>query len=316
MADSMLSLSLNKLMAANELEAHDELVDDKEFDIASEDQRNSEEQSVLLIQPDVSDQPELQALRASSTEPVADDDSNSDIGVKDVEKELLGESLEKKLVSRIDQIDRLIRSENIATQRMQFSETATELISIHVVRSLDQQLNLLQGDFRPANANEESRRIARLTGFAVAACLGVFLIITLLGGTYLNWRADGYFDKSVAAYKEVFPKQRRVRSPAKEMQRKLSGQAVGASASEFLPLLDAASGSLTALVEQTSADANIQQLRYDLQRGNIAIDIQTDNIDQLETYKDLLTQQGLSVDILSANQDGNIVKGRIQIGRS
>lgn len=217
---------------------------------------------------------------------------------------------------QLDSIDRFIRSENINTERAHYSETASEILAVSAVQNLEIGLNLLQGDFRPANANAQNRRIIRNVSVAMAACLAIFLFVSLGGGYYLNWQADRHFDKSVSIYRDLFPKQRRVIDPVKQMKRQLSGQAVGATTSEFLPLLDAASRSLSTLEQESSVAASIKQLRYDVQRGNIAIDINANNIDELEAYKDLLVTEGLSVDILSANQDGDIVKGRLQIGRS
>ncbi|MGB5325123.1 MAG: GspL/Epsl periplasmic domain-containing protein, partial [Pseudomonadales bacterium] len=120
----------------------------------------------------------------------------------------------------------------------------------------------------------------------------------------------------VAMYRELFPKQRKVVDPVRQMKRQLRGSSIGATTSDFLPLLDAASRSLQSLETGEGEEPAIKQLRYDTQRGHIAIDLQTGNIDQLEAYRDLLTAEGLEVDILSANQDGDIIKGRIQVGRS
>lgn len=227
-------------------------------------------------------------------------------------------SAESDVIQRkyLDELDSFIRSENMSTNRIHYSETSTELLAVSAVKSLDKNLNLLQGDFRPANANAENRRFMRRIAFGVAACLGLFLIVTLGGGAYLNYRSDSYFDRSVTIYRELFPKQRKVIDPVRQMKRQLSGQAIGTTTSEFLPLLDAASRSLAALSEQSAVEASIKQLRYDIQRGNISIDIHASNIDDLEAYRDLLAGEGLNVDILSANQDGDTIKGRIQIGRS
>ncbi len=207
-----------------------------------------------------------------------------------------------------------LRSENFATREMNFTETASELLAVSAVQHVETTLNLLQGDFRPISANAENRRIMMRATTAVAACLGLFLTVTLLGGLYLNYRADSLRDESVAIYRDLFPKQRRVFDPVSQTKNQLSGQTVGGTVSEFLPLLDAASQSLSQL--EAENPATIMQLRYDAQRGNITIDIRATNIDELEAYKDLLVAEGLSVDILSANQDEQSVSGRIQIGRS
>ncbi|NNC55688.1 MAG: hypothetical protein HKO07_08205, partial [Pseudomonadales bacterium] len=216
----------------------------------------------------------------------------------------------------LSQIDALIRSENVSTAQLRYSETVSEMLAVSAVQSLDTSLNLLQGDFRPATASAEQRRFLRKLSGAVAACVALFLVITLGGGFYLNTRADHFFDRSVAMYRELFPKQRKVVDPVRQMKRQLRGSSVGATTSDFLPLLDAASRSLKSLEATDGEEPAIQQLRYDTQRGHIAIDLHASNIDQLEAYRDLLAAEGLEVDILSANQDGDSIKGRIQVGRS
>ena len=51
-----------------------------------------------------------------------------------------------------------------------------------------------------------------------------------------------------------------------------------------------------------SSGSVISQLRYDAQRGQVVIDIRAENIDVIEAYKQKMVDQGLKVDILSANQ--------------
>ncbi|MDB4452996.1 type II secretion system protein GspL [bacterium] len=216
----------------------------------------------------------------------------------------------------LHEIDDFVRSENIETKVVNYSETVSQLLAVSAVQSLDRNLNILQGDFRPATANAANRRYMRKISMAVAACVAVFMTITLGGGAYLNYQADSYYDQSVVIYRSLFPKQRKVMDPVKQMQRQLRGATVGGTTSDFLPLLDAASRSLAGLDTQGGEEPSIKQLRYDVQRGLIAIDLHASNIDQLEAYRDLLTNEGLDVDILSANQDGDTIKGRIQVGRS
>lgn len=221
------------------------------------------------------------------------------------------------LVSKDDFKDYLgdfIRSENIETREIAYTETSSDLLAVNAVHNVETTLNLLQGEFSPISANAANRKFIRSASLAVAACIGLFLFVTMAGGYYLNYQADNYFSKSVAIYRDVFPKQIRVPDPVKQMQRQLSGKAVGGTTSDFLPLLDAASRSLISL--ETEVPSTITQLRYDIQRGHIIIDLRTMNIDVLEAYKEQLLTEGLKVDILSANQDQEMINGRMQIGRS
>ncbi len=214
-----------------------------------------------------------------------------------------------------------LRSENIDAPLIDYRETSTELLAITAVRDHEKPINFLQGDFRPSNANAATQHFMRRVAMASAACLAVFLLCTLGGGFYLDNRADSYQKKNVAAYRALFPGER-VRDPVRQMKSKLKSGNAGATNSDFLPLLDVASRSMASLGESadgsgaTGLTTTIKQLRYDAQRGNVTMELQASTIDQLESYKDLLTGEGLAVDILSANQDGDIVNGRLQIGRS
>ena len=211
------------------------------------------------------------------------------------------------------ELGQFIRSENIETREIDYTESCSELLAVNAVHSVEATLNLLQGEFSPISANAANRQFIRKAGAIVTACVVVFLAVTLAGGFYLNYKADSYFDDSVAIYRSVFPKQKKVIDPVKQMQRQLTGKAVGGTTSDFLPLLDAASRALSNL--ETEVPSTIGQLRYDNQRGHIIIDLRVNNIDVLESYKEQLTLEGLNVDILSANQDQDRVNGRMQISR-
>ena len=202
----------------------------------------------------------------------------------------------------------------IEYKEVQYSESMSELLSIKAIRTIDQGLNILQGEFRPKSANADSRRIIRKASMIMSTVLGIFMLLTLGGGSYLNYQADQYYADSVGIYRALFPQQRRVIDPVKQLRRQLRGQVVGVTTSEFLPLLDAASDAMSSL-ELDSASV-ISQLRYDAQRGQIVIDIRAENIDVLEAYKEKMVERGLNVDILSANQSQGMISGKIQISQT
>jgi type II secretion system protein L len=199
-------------------------------------------------------------------------------------------------------------------KEIQYTESMSELLAINAVRSSDRCLNILQGDFRPKSASAGSRRIIKKTSLILSAVLGVFMLVTIGGGSYLNYQADQYYADSVTIYRDLFPQQRRVIDPIKQLRRQLRGQVVGGTTSEFLPLLDAASAAMSSL--ELSSSAVISQLRYDAQRGQVVIDIRAENIDVLEAYKQKMVELGLKVDILSANQSQGMINGRIQISQT
>lgn len=215
-------------------------------------------------------------------------------------------------VSFRDDIGDFIRSENLDTESVDYRESIGEILSVNAIRGIYSNINLLQGDFRANSANAENVQILKKAGVAIAACLALFMLFSFVGGAYLNYQADRYFDKSVALYKDIFPKQRRIIDPVKQMKSKLNGESPGTT-SEFLPLLDAASSTLADLDQ--AGNATLTQLRYDAQRGDIVMDLRVGSIDVLEAYRDQLASEGLEVDIMSANQSDNVVNGRLQLGR-
>lgn len=231
--------------------------------------------------------------------------------------DLLDESLDPTLIITPAEfkveLGEFIRSENIETREITYTESCSDLLAVNAVHTVETTLNLLQGEFSPISANAANRKFIRKAGVIVSACVALFLVVTMAGGFYLNVKADQYFDDSVDIYRSVFPKQKKVIDPVKQMQRQLTGKAMGGTTSDFLPLLDAASRALSNL--ETEVPSTIGQLRYDNQRGHIIIDLRVNSIDILESYKEQLTAEGLTVDILSANQDQEMVNGRMQISR-
>lgn len=321
----VLEILLNQSIDS-ESEATDSIVDDDVVDYVEVMQhRPSSIAMYLCPEESLADLAKRRAELLESDDKESDDESkeagspdNTEVEIPAEQDSVLVDDHELQESSEAERksLAEYIRSENIDAQLINLSETATEALAITAVREQDKLLNFLQGDFTPLNANVATRSFIKKVGVACAACLGLFLIVTLAGGFYLNIRADGYHDKSVAIYKELFPKQRRIRDPVRQMKSQLRGGSVATTVSDFLPLLDVASKSLQQIEQQNDSNTTIRQLRYDAQRGSINMELQTSNIDELESYRDLLSGEGLSVDILSANQDDNVVNGRLQIGRS
>ena len=250
----------------------------------------------------------------------SDSNANSELSAKqdgDSLDGLLDESLDPMhIITPAEfktELGDFIRSENIDTREVVYTESCSDLLAVNAVHTVETTLNLLQGEFSPISANAANRKFIRKSGAIISACVAVFLVVTMAGGFYLNVKADQYFDDSVTIYRNVFPKQKKVIDPVKQMQRQLAGKTMGGTTSDFLPLLDAASRALSNL--ETEVPSTIGQLRYDNQRGHIIIDLRVNSIDILESYKEQLTAESLTVDILSANQDQEMVNGRMQISR-
>ena len=196
---------------------------------------------------------------------------------------------------------------------MNILRSPSQLLSVNAVKNCLSTLNLLQNEFKPKSLNIENKRFLQNAGLSMLGVILLFLSISLIGGAYLNYQADKYFDLSISIYKEIFPQQKRIIDPVRQMKRQIQGQTIGGTVSDFLPLLDSASKALSKL--DVDVESSITQLRYDSQRGQIVIDLRVQDIDTLESYKDLIASDGLSVSIISANQKDEMTNGRIQIGQ-
>lgn len=222
-----------------------------------------------------------------------------------------------KLIDSMDQnkTDFLskINSTDIDFKVIEYSETASQLLCINAVKNCTTTLNLLQNNFRPKSLNIEKQRLLKKASLSMFGVSLIFLLISFIGGGYLNYQADKYFDLSVSLYKEIFPKQKRVIDPVRQMKRQLQGETIGGTVSDFLPLLDVASKALSNL--EVDIESSITQLRYDSQRNQIVIDLRAQDIDTLESYKELMISEGLNVSIISANQKDGMTNGRVQISQ-
>ena len=104
-----------------------------------------------------------------------------------------------------ERLQQWLKGKALLSQEVDYSESAAELLAVNAVCHVESTLNLLQGDFKAVSANADERRFVRRTMLSVAACLALFLSFTLLGGSYLNHRADESFSRSVTLYKSLFP---------------------------------------------------------------------------------------------------------------
>ena len=222
----------------------------------------------------------------------------------------------QSIISNEDQKKQLISNLNLSDidfKLIEYSESPSQLLSVNAVKNCLSTLNLLQNEFKPKSLNIENKRFLQNAGLSMLGVILLFLSISLIGGAYLNYQANKYFDLSISVYKEIFPQQKRIIDPVRQMKRQIQGQTIGGTVSDFLPLLDSASKALSKL--DVDVESSITQLRYDSQRGQIVIDLRVQDIDTLESYKDLIASDGLSVSIISANQKDNMTNGRIQIGQ-
>ncbi|MDB6062862.1 MAG: type secretion system protein GspL [Verrucomicrobiaceae bacterium] len=184
-----------------------------------------------------------------------------------------------------------------------YTETAGEVLAANALRHRDDLINLLQGGYR----------VQRQTGAVawrrtlVAASIGVLIYcgISAASGLWFSWCAKQVEEQTFSFYRELFPQERRVVSPKKQMQAHLRGPA--SDASSALPLL-----AKTALGLRNNS-VQLDEIRYTQQRNDLQLQLRTPTMEVLDKIKQQLDGVGLSVEINSATQRGNEALGRISV---
>jgi general secretion pathway protein L len=187
-----------------------------------------------------------------------------------------------------------------------FVESSAEVLAATAVREREQVINLLQGGYRVQRRNHNPQIWSRVASVA-AIGLVVYALVAGGSGWYFSSRAQQTEAQSLALYRELFPGERRVVSPKKQMANHLrgSGQAVAES---LLPLLAKAAAGFG-----VDDKTRIDELRFNQQQKNLQVQLRTPSLEVLEQIKKRLDASGLNVDIGSAVEQGNTTVGRMQI---
>lgn len=189
------------------------------------------------------------------------------------------------------------------TTLVEYGEDGAEVLAAYAVQHVDELLNLLQGGYRVQRRGQTERQWARV---AAVAGIGIALYCAVAGasGAWFSYQAQKAEQQTFSLYRQLFPNERRVVSPKKQMQAHLGGAVTGASP---LPLL-----AKTALGLRGN-ELQLDELHYRRQRNDLQLQLHTPTLETLDKIKQQLGGVGLQVDISSAAQQGNQTIGRLNI---
>lgn len=164
--------------------------------------------------------------------------------------------------------------------------------------------NLLTGPYTPAR--QHSRKLNwQPLAWVASAFIGLNLLYLLASGVYFDQRAHRLQSGSEQLYRQYFPQDRRLVNIRAQTQAHLDKNQQGADAG-FLHLL----GQVLPGWEQHRDHLQLTSLRYQSQRRELLIDIESKTISQLDQLQQAL---GPSAELLSANEDkNNGARGRIK----
>ena len=190
-----------------------------------------------------------------------------------------------------------------------YQESVTDILANSAAHQTIPPLNLLQGGYAIKSGNSSASQSWSLAASVAAISGVVYLVFALASGWYFDNKAVQLDADAVNLYKEIFPNERRVVSPKKQMQNHLQRTST-TTGSNFLPLLSETADQLS---NANNAALTVEQMRYESGRGDLQFQVQSKSLDQLDQLKQSLAQSGLEVDINSATEQDDRVMGRLVI---
>lgn len=146
---------------------------------------------------------------------------------------------------------------------------------------------------------------------AAGLVFGVLLAFNGVRGYFYEQQSAQLRDESMALYKSVFPNDRRITNPRRQMEGKLNNAGAGGAATDFLQMLGEAGYRLSSQPDSQSISFN--SLQYNAQRGELAVEVRAAALAQIDQYKRSLDQAGYQVDIGSAIKENNGVRGKLTL---
>jgi len=221
-----------------------------------------------------------------------------------VPRYIVGSGIEDAAAAR--ELQQLIQKQlDVEVETAEYSETGVEVMAADAVREREQSINLLQGGYAVQRKGGSAQWLRTLK--VAAAALAVYVGVSAASGLWYGWRAEKAKDETFALYRELFPQERRVVSPKKQMQAHLRG---GSALASPLPLL-----TKTALGLRNNS-MQLDELRYNQQQDDIQLQLRTPTLEALDQIKQQLSGVGLNVEIMSAAQRGQETLGRIHVRES
>ncbi len=170
------------------------------------------------------------------------------------------------------------------------------------------ECNLAQGPFARREPSGHWSRWRPL-----AALLGLWLVLqwgfNLAQGWYLQREGERYAQASEALYRELFPEDSKLINLRAQFDQHLA-EAQGGGQQQLLQLLDQAA----AAIGEEGARVQVQQLDFNAERGDLALNLQASDFSALESLRTRLQEAGLAVDMGSASREDNGVSARLVIG--
>lgn len=169
--------------------------------------------------------------------------------------------------------------------------------------------NLLQGEFARRSRLKLPRSL-RLAASLVAAAFALQLLSEWVHYGYYRHQASKVAEQVVARYRNIFPQETlptATDSAFLEVQKRMRGRRnENRSEASALPTLTR--------VAQSLQGSGLSTQRVDLSsNGVLMLDVDARSLGELDGLKQKLDEQGLLTEIVSANSQGGLIRGRLRV---
>jgi general secretion pathway protein L len=168
--------------------------------------------------------------------------------------------------------------------------------------------NLLQGVFAPVRRHRESLRQWRLGAGLAASWFFVAVLFNGANALSASRQADQLESEAIALYKDIFPEARQIPNPRRQMQQALGEKGDGGDSSML--------NMLSRLSMVVGAESRVQRVDFSAESGETAMDLLVPGYEQLDQLKSALAEEGLTAEIVSAEQQTVGVRARIRLLQS
>ena len=196
----------------------------------------------------------------------------------------------------------------LTAESVRFKNVENPLMPFLIDRIDDRVINVLQSEFSPASSyTDQWMKWRSVLGLAV---FWVALTIVLMFGEGF-WARGEFADvraNTTDLYRSIYGEQRVPGNPASTMRRRV-GQGVSESVS-FQNLMS----TLAVTIRDTVPDAALSTLSYTESRQSLSLDLNLTNFERLDVLKRALEEEGLIVELPTAEQQGDSVRARIRLG--
>jgi general secretion pathway protein L len=167
-------------------------------------------------------------------------------------------------------------------------------------------INLMQGKY----SGEKAEKFKGINFRSVALALSVVLILQIstnfLSALYLKTKASQLETQSLELYQELYPEDTRIVNIRAQMENHLKTPGANASENNFIELLAAIAG-------QLGADMQIQTITFSTGDNGLTLELRASSLAQLDALESALDSMGYPAEITYANQNNQIISGRISI---